>query len=99
MATSIPYDDLPDFVIEYGEDWFPVAAKWFEAKGMGLILFDGAPRYLPADIPMIIQGPPFEGATFHHAVVVTSGAVLDPHPREPFMVEIVHRYAVVKAAA
>lgn len=98
MVTRIDYDDVPDFVADYGESWPTACEAWLSGLGMGLLVMPTAPTYVPPWLPIIARGST-EYSDVHHFVVVTPNAVIDPSPSQHRLKEAAATYAVVNSGS
>lgn len=98
MVTTVDYDDVPDFIADHGESWSAACEAWLSELGMGLLMIPTAPVWTPPWLPIIARGPT-ELSDEHHFVVVTPKQVIDPHPLQRGLKEVVATYAVVNSGS
>ncbi len=94
MLTGLPYETVPDFVAEHDTAWPSACEEWLAKHGMGLLMLGATPRYVPPWLPIMAKGTTAR-ATHHHCVVVMPDGVIDPHPAQVGLAEVVETYAVI----
>lgn len=79
-VLGIPIREAPDIT---SDDWFEEWARWFAARGLGLIWYgfkDGVSYHMPGRYVLSVDSPRLPGKT--HAVVAQDGLLwFDPHPQ------------------
>jgi hypothetical protein len=85
MALDLPYEDVPDFVAEFGGFWAHHLERWLKPRGAGLVILKSSRvERVPPWMPVIALGcPPDEDRAVDaplHAILIIDGEQFDPCP-------------------